>query len=207
MTYEERVHNFGLRWLLENPGTGAVRLEELDFDRKIELYDETSGAGCSCDYDYDTEYGLVVHRLDGHPWRVELSGMDFADILKGVIAEGDLEPPRIEDADQIIREQQAVQIVDLKAKLKEMTNREAELRGQFSTLKNGMAQQTALWTFLRNLYKDLKEYTDGSTGLRQAEMEQLCSFLFKELDLWFNSNIGVETNKATFNVYTSRAAR
>lgn len=203
MTYEEKVHAFGLRWLLDNPGTGAVRLASLDTERKITLYDETSGGGCSCDYDYDTEYGLVVPDRNGQVYRVELSGMTFAEVLKATVEE---DGKGLDNIDAAILESQAQRIGALKDDVRILQVAKAKVDGELKALKNGLSQQTALWTFLRNMYADLKDASKGDPrALTTTELHELLNHLYKELDLWFNSDIGTETSTATFRLYGARS--
>lgn len=187
MTYEEKVHYFGLRWLLENSNS-AARLREMDPTRQITLETTADGSGCSCDYDYWVEYHLSVPHIDGGHFRVEITDMGFAEILKGVT---EAEPVEDASIDKMINEAQAQQIVKLQTELNEKRVELGKVNGELRVLKNGLSQQQGLWTYLRNLYKDLQDYTDGSTGLSDSEMQELCAFLYRELDLWFNKDIGV----------------
>lgn len=203
MTYEEKVNLFGLRWLLDNPGTGAVRLSSLDTERNITLYDETSGGGCSCDYDYDTEYGLVVPDRNGQVYRVELSGMTFAEVLKAIVEE---DGQGLDNLEEVIQEAQTQRISELKAELALGKVEWAKTGAELKALKNGLSQQTALWTFLRNMYADLKNASKGDPrALTNKELQELLNYLYKELDLWFNSDIGTETSTATFRLYGARS--
>jgi hypothetical protein len=204
MTYEEKVHAFGLRWLLANPGTGAVRLASLDPARWITLYDETSGYGCSCDYDYDTEYGLVVPDANGQVYRVELTGMTFAEVLKAIVDE---DGTGLEQRDAVIIGAQAAHIATLKADLQQAKLDLAKVSAELKALRSGLSQQTELWRFLRNLYRDLVDrVAKDPAALNEDELAQLIQYLYRELDLWFNSDIGTETGKATFKLQVSRSA-
>jgi hypothetical protein len=203
MTYEEKVHHFGLRWLMNNSASVA-RLREFDTSRLITLEEEATGWGCSCDYDYSIERWLVVPHVNGGTFKVQIDEhIHFADLLKGII---DAEPVELSGVADMVMAGQADQIAALKAELAESRKEKANADGQLRTLKNGLAQQENLWTYLRNLYKDLQDYTDGSTGLAPEELDELIAFLYRELDLWFNvDQMPAELDgKVTFAVRTNR---
>lgn len=205
MTYEEKVHNFGLRWIMDNSSTVA-RLREMDLTKLITLETSVDGYGCSCDYDYDVTYELKVPTLSGQSFTVSLpDSLTFAEILKGVV---EAEPVELSGVADLVMEGQAAQIVKLQTELNEVRAAKGRIDGELRVLKNGMSQQQGLWTYLRNLYKDLQDYTDGSSGLTPTELEELCNFLYKELDLWFNKDIGTaEANgRSVWKINTTRTA-
>lgn len=199
MTYEEKVHHFGLRYLM-NSGSVA-RLREFDTSRMITLRTTADGSGCSCDYDYWVEYHLVVPHVNGGTFTVEVEDVQFADILKQIV---EAEPVEVSGIADLVMAGQAEQIATLKAELAEERKALAVQRRQYSVLENGLKSQTALWTFLRNLYQDLTDRKlNKPDALGDEEMLELCEHLYRELDLWFNSAIdGV----ATFAVKTTRSA-
>lgn len=205
MTYEEKVHNFGLRWIMDNSSTVA-RLRELDTTRLITLETSVDGYGCSCDYDYDVIYELKVPSVSGQSFTVTLpDSLTFAEILKGVV---EAEPVELSGVADLVMAGQAAQIEKLQTELNETRAAKGRIDGELRVLKNGMSQQQGLWTYLRNLYKDLQDYTDGSSGLTPTELEELCNFLYKELDLWFNKDIGTaEANgRSVWKINATRSA-
>lgn len=199
MTYEEKVHAFGLRWLMNNSASVA-RLREFDPARYITLETSVDGYGCSCDYDYDTTYELVVPHINGSTFRVDLGTMEFADVLRQVI---EAEPVEVSGIADLVMAGQAQQIVDLQAETKELRAAKAKAEGALRVLENGLSQQQNLWTYLRNLYRDLGDYTDGSTGLSTAELDELIAFLYRELDLWFNRD---QDDRVTMKLNVGRSA-
>lgn len=199
MTYEEKVHYFGLRWLMNNSASVA-RLREFDTSRLMTIHEDTDEVGCSCDYDYEVYRNLVVPHVNGGTFSVPLP-LTFAEVMKGIL---DAEPVEMSGVADLIMEGQQAQIEKLRGELFDEKNARALLAGELRTLKSGLASQTGLWTYLRNLYRDLREYTDGSTGLSAEELDELCAFLYRELDLWFNSAVGQET--ATLQLKVERTA-
>jgi hypothetical protein len=197
LTYEEKVHNFGLRWLMDS--ASVARLRELDTTQLITLETTADGSGCSCDYDYWVEYHLVVPTRSGQSFRVEITEMGFADILKAVT---EAEPVELSGIADMVMAGQADQIDKLKAELKETKLAHTAIAAELRTLKNGLGQQQNLWTYLRNLYNDLAQYTDGSTGLSNAELDELIAWLYRELDLWFNK----DQKSRSFDILVKRDA-
>lgn len=206
MTYEEKVHQFGLRWLLANPGKFSVRLRDLDLTRQITLYEEGTEYGCSCDYDFEMERGLVVPMRSGPSYRVELD-LCFSELIQAIIEESDKAAIDIGGLNELVIDAQNDQITELKAQVTENLKLYTTERAAHNALKNGLKTQTALWTFLRNLYVDLGDYQlKTASSLNKKEMLELCTHLYRELDLWFNSAIGEETDKTVLVLNTSRNA-
>jgi len=198
MTYEDKVHSFGLRWLMNNSATVA-RLREFDSSRTITLETSADGSGCSCDYDYWVEYHLVVPHINGGFFKVEIEGMQFADILRSVT---EAEPVELTEVAEYVMEGQAQIIERLTGELKETKLELNAERRNHTVLKDGLKSQTALWTFLRNLYKDLTDRKlNTPDALDDEDMLELCEHLYRELDLWFNEAID---GKATFALKVRR---
>ena len=202
MTYEEKVHYFGLRWLMDNSASVA-RLREFDPTRMITIHEQGEDYGCSCDYDYQIERCLVVPTRSGQTFSVNLN-LTFAEVMKGIL---DAEPVELGSVAEMIVEGQAAQIETLKAEVKEWQAKERAERMAHNVLANGLKTQTALWTFLRNLYVDLQDRKlKTPDALDDEDMLELCEHLYRELDLWFNSDIGEATDKVTLQLNTTRSA-
>lgn len=202
MTYEEKVHAFGLRWLMENSASVA-RLREFDPTRLITIHEYGEDVGCSCDYDYEVNRSLVVPHVNGSTFSVSLD-LTFAEVMKGIL---EAEPVELSGVADYVMAGQQVQIEKLREELRVQKLEKAKLAGEYRTLQNGLKTQTALWTFLRNLYKDLCDRKlKTPDALDDEDMLELCEHLYRELDLWFNSSIGEETNRVTLALNVSRKA-
>jgi hypothetical protein len=200
MTYEEKVHYFGLRWLMDNSASVA-RLREYDTTRLISIHEYGEEVGCSCDYDYEVNRTLVVPTHNGQTFSVSLP-LTFAEVMKGIL---EAEPVELSGVADYVMEGQATQIENLKTELRDLRKELASEKSQHNVLKNGLKSQTALWTFLRNLYKDLQDYgMKKSDALNEDELLELCDHLYRELDLWFNENI--DGAKTVWAVNTTRSA-
>jgi hypothetical protein len=197
MTYEEKVHYFGLRWLMDNSASVA-RLREFDNTRLITIHEVGEDYGCSCDYDYRVDRCLVVPTYNDQTFSVQLD-LTFAQVMQGIL---DAEKVELSSVADMVMAGQAKQIEDLKAEVLEWKQKEREQRLAHNTLANGLKTQTALWTFLRNLYVDLQDRKlDKPDSLNEEEMLEMCEYLYRELDLWFNEAVD---GKATFALKVRR---
>jgi hypothetical protein len=200
MTYEEKVHYFGLRWIMDN-SSSVARLREFDTTRLITIHEQGEDYGCSCDYDYRIERCLVVPTFNGQTFSVQLD-LTFAEVMQGIL---DAEPVELSGVADYVMAGQAEQIEKLKAELAEKKKELAVEKRQHTVLQQGLKSQTALWRFLRNLYKDLQDRKlKTPDALDDEDMLELVEHLYRELDLWFNENI--DTTKATFTLNVGRSA-
>jgi hypothetical protein len=149
MTYEQSVHNFALRWLLEHPD--KFDLTRLDPSRYIEVEEQTDSNGCySCDFEVEVTHAFRVPVVDSDQLFYVYPGLSTADIMRGCLAEGNLDPPTVDPLALA-----SARILLLEAKLASAEEKAAAYKKDFETLKAGVACQEGLWQILKDTHREL----------------------------------------------------